>query len=231
MTPDVLGREGSTAYLGHLFVEPRRHAPGLADLADAEADARATVSTRQPRAIRGSGGLNTSMPRSSATRCRTFTFTCCRVSRALRVNTGLPVWMSGRRRGVGGAAESGRSSGSCAGTWATEHPGSALVRSSVRERRLRAARQFNRSAGSGIDLLSCLGCAHRWGWTIRLNPDGTTTATSPDGMENAAQSQPATGGVTAGRDLLVHVRLLANCRSGSWTSEPFWGVVRAASRP
>jgi hypothetical protein len=22
---------------------------------------------------------------------------------------------------------------------------------------------------------------HRWGWQIRLNPDGTTTATSPDG--------------------------------------------------
>jgi 5-methylcytosine-specific restriction endonuclease McrA len=21
---------------------------------------------------------------------------------------------------------------------------------------------------------------HRWGWTIKLNPDGTTTATSPD---------------------------------------------------
>lgn len=143
-------------------------------------------------------------------------------------STRMDEWPQARR---GGAAESGRSSGSCAGTWATEHPGSALVRSSVRERRLRAARQFNRSAGSGIDLLSCLGCAHRWGWTIRLNPDGTTTATSPDGMENAAQSQPATGGVTAGRDLLVHVRLLANCRSGSWTSERFWGVVRAASRP
>jgi hypothetical protein len=22
---------------------------------------------------------------------------------------------------------------------------------------------------------------HRWGWTLRLNADGTTTATSPDG--------------------------------------------------
>jgi hypothetical protein len=22
---------------------------------------------------------------------------------------------------------------------------------------------------------------HRWGWTLRLNPDGTTTVTSPDG--------------------------------------------------
>jgi diadenosine tetraphosphate (Ap4A) HIT family hydrolase len=35
--PDVLGRDGTTAYLGHLFVEPKRHAPGLADLTEAEA--------------------------------------------------------------------------------------------------------------------------------------------------------------------------------------------------
>jgi hypothetical protein len=28
VTPDALGREGTTAYLGHLFVEPRRHASG-----------------------------------------------------------------------------------------------------------------------------------------------------------------------------------------------------------
>jgi histidine triad (HIT) family protein len=37
VTPDVLGRDGTTAYLGHLFVEPLRHAPGLADLTEAEA--------------------------------------------------------------------------------------------------------------------------------------------------------------------------------------------------
>ena len=37
VTPGALGREGATAYLGHLLVEPRRHAPGLADLTDAEA--------------------------------------------------------------------------------------------------------------------------------------------------------------------------------------------------
>src|SRR5580698_3952772 len=37
VTPEVLGRDGTTAYLGHLFVEPLRHAPGLADLTDAEA--------------------------------------------------------------------------------------------------------------------------------------------------------------------------------------------------
>jgi hypothetical protein len=27
-TLEMFGREGATAYLGHLFVEPRRHAPG-----------------------------------------------------------------------------------------------------------------------------------------------------------------------------------------------------------
>jgi len=39
VAPLALGRAGTTAYLGHLFVEPRRHAPGLADLTDAEARA------------------------------------------------------------------------------------------------------------------------------------------------------------------------------------------------
>ena len=33
------GRSGGPVYLGHLLVEPRRHAPGLADLTDAEARA------------------------------------------------------------------------------------------------------------------------------------------------------------------------------------------------
>ena len=31
---------------------------------------------------------------------------------------------------------------------------------------------------------------HRWGWTIRLNPDGTTTATSPDGRTLHSHSPP-----------------------------------------
>jgi hypothetical protein len=26
-------------------------------------------------------------------------------------------------------------------------------------------------------------CIHKWGWTITLNPDGTTTMTSPDGTK------------------------------------------------
>ena len=29
-------------------------------------------------------------------------------------------------------------------------------------------------------LLLGLACVHRWGWTIQLNPDGTTTMTNPD---------------------------------------------------
>ncbi len=31
---------------------------------------------------------------------------------------------------------------------------------------------------------------HRWGWTLRLNPDGTTTATSPDGRTLRSHSPP-----------------------------------------
>jgi hypothetical protein len=29
--------------------------------------------------------------------------------------------------------------------------------------------------------IGCLIAIHHWGWTLRLNSDGTTTATSPDG--------------------------------------------------
>jgi hypothetical protein len=32
---------------------------------------------------------------------------------------------------------------------------------------------------------------HRWGWTIRLNPDGTTTATGPDGRILHSHSPPS----------------------------------------
>ena len=49
---DVLGGEGTTAYLGHLFVEPRRHAPGLADLTDTEARSMGWWCTRASRALR-----------------------------------------------------------------------------------------------------------------------------------------------------------------------------------
>lgn len=55
-SPDALGREGSTAYLGHLLVEPLRHAPGLADLTDAEARAVGWWCTRASRALRDVSG-------------------------------------------------------------------------------------------------------------------------------------------------------------------------------
>ncbi len=51
-TPEALGREGATAYLGHLFVEPRRHVPGLADLNDAEARSVGWWCMRASRALR-----------------------------------------------------------------------------------------------------------------------------------------------------------------------------------
>jgi len=56
VTPDALGRSGATAYLGHLFVEPRRHAPGLADLTDAEARAAGWWCARASRALRDVAG-------------------------------------------------------------------------------------------------------------------------------------------------------------------------------
>ena len=56
VTPEVLGRDGTTAYLGHLFVEPLRHAPGLADLTDAEARRVGLWCTRASRALRQVAG-------------------------------------------------------------------------------------------------------------------------------------------------------------------------------
>ena len=50
--PDALGGQGATAYLGQLLVEPRRHAPGLADLTDAEAGAVGLWCARASRALR-----------------------------------------------------------------------------------------------------------------------------------------------------------------------------------
>jgi len=56
VTPDVLGRAGTKAYLGHLIAEPRRHAPGMADLTDAEARAVGLLCTRASRALREVAG-------------------------------------------------------------------------------------------------------------------------------------------------------------------------------
>lgn len=56
VAPDALGHDGTTAYLGHLFVEPLRHAPGLADLTDAEARRIGLWCTRASRALREVAG-------------------------------------------------------------------------------------------------------------------------------------------------------------------------------
>jgi diadenosine tetraphosphate (Ap4A) HIT family hydrolase len=53
--PDAPGRDGEPVYLGHLVVEPRRHAPGLADLTDAEGAAVGTWVARASRALRAEG--------------------------------------------------------------------------------------------------------------------------------------------------------------------------------
>jgi len=52
----IPGRPDRPAYLGHLFVEPRRHAPGLADLTDAEARAVGWWCMRASRALREVAG-------------------------------------------------------------------------------------------------------------------------------------------------------------------------------
>jgi diadenosine tetraphosphate (Ap4A) HIT family hydrolase len=51
-----IGDEVSTVYLGHLLVEPRRHAPGLADLTDAEASAMGRWCAAASRALRDAAG-------------------------------------------------------------------------------------------------------------------------------------------------------------------------------
>jgi histidine triad (HIT) family protein len=56
VTPDLLGREGTTAYLGHLFIEPLRHAPCLAALTDAEARSMGWWCARASRALREVAG-------------------------------------------------------------------------------------------------------------------------------------------------------------------------------
>jgi histidine triad (HIT) family protein len=56
VAPEALGHEAAAGYLGHLFVEPRRHAPGLADLTDAEAQSVGWWCTRASKALRDVAG-------------------------------------------------------------------------------------------------------------------------------------------------------------------------------
>src|SRR5215469_13780699 len=55
-TPDTLEGKAAATYLGHLLVEPRRHAPGLADLTDAEARSIGWWCARISRALREGAG-------------------------------------------------------------------------------------------------------------------------------------------------------------------------------
>ncbi len=55
VSPDAPGQDGAPVYLGHLVVEPRRHAPGLADLTDAEAASIGLWAGRGSRALRELG--------------------------------------------------------------------------------------------------------------------------------------------------------------------------------
>jgi histidine triad (HIT) family protein len=56
LSPDAPGRSGRPVYLGHLFVESRRHVPGMADLTDAEARAAGWWCTQASRALREVAG-------------------------------------------------------------------------------------------------------------------------------------------------------------------------------
>lgn len=56
LTPAARGPADKPVYLGHLFVEPLRHAPGLADLTDAEAERVGWWCTRASRALRDVAG-------------------------------------------------------------------------------------------------------------------------------------------------------------------------------
>ena len=56
LTPAAPDRPSGPVYLGHLLVEPRRHAPGLADLTDAEARAVGWWCTQASRALREAAG-------------------------------------------------------------------------------------------------------------------------------------------------------------------------------
>ncbi|WP_172383135.1 HIT family protein [Streptomyces sp. MNP-20] len=55
VSPHSPGRSGEV-YLGHLLVEPRRHAAGLADLTDAESQRVGHWCARAARALREAGG-------------------------------------------------------------------------------------------------------------------------------------------------------------------------------
>ena len=56
LSPRAPGQDVHAVYLGHLFVEPRRHVPGLAELTDTEARAVGWWCTQASRALRDVAG-------------------------------------------------------------------------------------------------------------------------------------------------------------------------------
>jgi histidine triad (HIT) family protein len=56
LSPRAPGQTGESVYLGHLFIEPRRHATGLPDLTDEEAQAVGLWAARASRALRDVAG-------------------------------------------------------------------------------------------------------------------------------------------------------------------------------
>ena len=56
LTPAIPGRPERPVYLGHLLVEPRRHAPGLPDLTSAEAERVGWWCTAASQALRDAAG-------------------------------------------------------------------------------------------------------------------------------------------------------------------------------
>jgi histidine triad (HIT) family protein len=58
LSPQSPGRDGDPVYLGHLFVEPRRHAAGLTDLTEPEAQAVGSWCARASRALREVAGAD-----------------------------------------------------------------------------------------------------------------------------------------------------------------------------
>ena len=58
LSPHSTGRNEQPVYLGYLFVEPRRHAAGLADLTEPEAQAVGSWCARASRALREVAGAD-----------------------------------------------------------------------------------------------------------------------------------------------------------------------------
>ena len=58
LAPSAPGRGGELVYLGYLFVEPRRHIPGLADLTEPGAQAVGSWCARASRALREVAGAD-----------------------------------------------------------------------------------------------------------------------------------------------------------------------------